>query len=106
MASSIGSASEVPDLLDAAIDEWLHARMRRAFWTRAGSHIGQGVSTVRRSCRISTPVFPGSAQNRIALHIYVIAARTSATYHQAKVERRLNPRTLYKTVSKPLGVAA
>jgi hypothetical protein len=34
--------SEVSDFLDAAIHEWLHARMRRAFWTRAGSHIGQG----------------------------------------------------------------
>ena len=33
--------SEVPDFLNAATVECLHARMRRAFWMRAGSRIGQ-----------------------------------------------------------------
>jgi hypothetical protein len=40
----------------------------------------KGVSTVRRSCRISTPVFSGSAQNRVALHIHVIAIVFAANY--------------------------
>jgi hypothetical protein len=43
-----------------------------------------------------------SWSNPGALHIHVMAVGKPSTYHQAKTERRLEPRRSHKTVGKPL----